>query len=239
VEPLTDAATWKRANASLDARPGRGKGKAEAIERALLASSLFCPQCGGPMYRLACGYGASRQPYYRCAGKGAVRRSACKNLVPAAVADALAERFMAHMDAPILRTVTIPGRNHDDELAAIQFELEDLPRRALDEDAEDAERARLRSERKRLAALPDVPDQIVTEPTGETYAEHWASLGTAERGSWLRAEHVRCYAARTDRGLAEAAFDDLAVGALGAASLVQGDGVSLAVTWLGSGIDAA
>ncbi len=231
VEALVDAATWKAANANLDSRPGRGRGKAETAERALLASSLFCPACGAPMYRLLCGSGVNRQPYYRCFGLGAVRRSACKNMVPVAVTDTLVSRFMASLDAPILITRVIPGRNHDDELAAIQFELEDLPRRGLDEDDEDAERARLRSERKRVAGLPDIPDQVVTEDSGESYGGHWLSLAPNMRGEWLRSAGITVCAARTDRQACEPLIDVPTARVALAKGLVAADGVSVIVKY--------
>ena len=54
----------------------------------------------------------------------------------------------------VTRPVFHPAEGHQVELDDISQSLHDLPARELDEDAEDAERARLRAERKRLAALP-------------------------------------------------------------------------------------
>ena len=111
---LVDAGLWKRANDNLNSRPGRGRRGATVNERAMLATALFCPTCDGPMYRLFCGTGSSRMPYYRCAGKDAVRRSSCKNMVHVDVVDAAVNQIADRtFHAPVMVTRVKPGTNYE------------------------------------------------------------------------------------------------------------------------------
>lgn len=237
-EPLVDANTFRCADVALNRGTGRGPTRPEG--RAILTP--FCPGCAwsvadhvptSPMYRIKAydGY------YYRCSGTGPMRKG-CTNLVDLETADRLVSDFLAEFEAPIYRTLTVPGSNYEKELAQIDFELKGLASQELSEEDEDARRTELRAERKRLAGLEPVPACVKTVPTGRTFGEEWRGLTTsAERRTWVAARQIRCYVARTDRGTAQAAFVDLALQAFGAGTLLQGDGLSVVVTWLGSGMD--
>ena len=159
------------------------------------------------MYRVFTGRGASRKPYYRCAGKGAVRKSACRNMVPVEAVDAIVNEYMATNDNPVMVTRIKPGRDYSEELEAIKLEIRELALRDLDDAGYDAELARLRAERDHYASLPTRPDELVSEPTGETYAERWARLSTAERGAWLRSSGTRVTAIRLTLNTAMASMD--------------------------------
>lgn len=204
-EPLVDPVTFRRAGEALDARPKRGPMNNDG--KAMLTSVLHCPKCSGPMYRVYTGRGASRKPYYRCAGKGAVRKSACRNMVPVEVVDAIVNEYMATNDDPVMVTRIKPGRDYSEELEAIKLEIRELALRDLDDAGYDAELVRLRAERDHYASLPTRLDELVSEPTGETYAERWARLSTAERGAWLRSSGARVTAIRLTLSNAMASMD--------------------------------
>jgi DNA invertase Pin-like site-specific DNA recombinase len=199
---LVDADVWTRANRNLDARPGRGKRPATVNAEALLKSVLRCPKCDGPMYRLFTG--TNRAPYYRCAGKGAVRRSSCQNMVRAGAADEVVSGFMATLSDEIMTLKIVPGNNHEAEIADVKAEMRELAARDLDDETYDAELARLRAERDRLRALPVTPDVAEYVSTGETYSVRWAKLTDDERGEWLRSVGLTVWIIREDnapRGL--------------------------------------
>lgn len=196
-EPLVDALTFKRAGLALDGRPKRGPARPE--RRAMLAGAVFCPRCeDSPMYRIGCGAGAGRSFYYRCAGRGAQRKG-CGNMVPLARADAAVEGIAARTFGWRKVTVAkfVAGSNHEAELEAVRDEMRQLALRDLPDAEHDAELARLRGERDRLAALPCEPDRTVEVETGQTYAELWAGVPRAERGPWLARHGFRVTADRS------------------------------------------
>lgn len=189
-EALVSPEVWRQAQEALDTRPKRGYTNPET--RAMLAGVLKCgnPGCDAtgapdsPMNRSR----SSTKLYYRCTGTGAVRRS-CGTMVPLDLADAAVDRIISEsFNIPRLVRRVIPGTDHTAELESLKFELRQLPARDLPWDEEDAERARLRAEHDRIAALPVVPDEVVMVDTGETYASLWSALRPADRGLWL-AEH--------------------------------------------------
>ena len=186
-EPLVDAATWKRANDNLDARPKRGKIFAE--KRAMLATALFCPVCDdSPMYRIKSGKGNTHL-YYRCSGRGPQRKG-CGLMVDAELVDAAANRAMAVLNEARQEYTLVPGHDHKVDLERIEDELADLPLRRLPRAEEQAERDRLWAEQDRVGGLPVVPDTYEPVATSESYAEIWATLPTYERGPWLTREHL-------------------------------------------------
>jgi site-specific DNA recombinase len=227
VEPLIDADTFRRAGAALDSRPKRGPQNAE--DRAMLAEVVYCARCAdSPMYRVR---PSGNNWYYRCYGRGS-QRQGCGNYINGAVADDLVARFMSNFDGPIVEARVIPGTGHQAEIAEIELDIRSLD---MTDPEYPARHAELWAERQRLAGLGDVPDRTVWEATGRTHAGEWAALDGAERGAWLRAKRIRVFAIRPDvASLVEPAW---ALRALGAASVVTGDGVTMAITWRGSDLD--
>ena len=194
-EALVDADVFRDAGEALDGHPKKGPTAAE--NRAMLTGGIFCgnPDCtaggGGssPMYRIrpVTTRGGERVTiaYYRCAGRGANRKG-CGNMVRLEVADAGMEALaLAWFTEPEKRTRIERGHDHKAELAALEYEMRQLSARGLDWEAEDAERARLRAEYKRIADLPAVPDKVITENTGRMYADLWDAVPVNERGKWL------------------------------------------------------
>ncbi len=204
-EAIVDAATFRRAGEALDSRPKRGPLVTE--NRAMLAGAIFCPLCAAehraagrepsPMYRINTGRGAGAAFYYRCAGRGAQRKG-CGNMVRLELVNAAVDQIAARTFAwlPVVVTRVVPGHDHSAELEAVRFEMKQLVLADLPDAEMDAGLARLRAERDRLAALPSVPDQVVEEETGQTYAQLWAGLEVSERGPWLRRQGFRITAGR-------------------------------------------
>jgi site-specific DNA recombinase len=198
-EALVDPAVWRQANEALDNRPHRGYTNPET--RAMLSGVLLCgnPGCNAsgapdsPMSRSI----SSTKTYYRCRGIGAVRKS-CGTMVPTDLVDAAVDAIVNAMFAtPRMVRRIIPGTDHTAELESLKFELRQLAARDLPWDEEDAERARLRAEYDRIAALPVVPDQEVMVDTGETYASLWNALRPADRGPWMAANGFTVRASKT------------------------------------------
>ena len=193
-----DAATWKRANDNLNARPKRGKVYAE--NRAMLAGALTCPNCeDSPMVRntgtnyevrngVKTGRISSQHVYYRCQGKGAQRKG-CGNMVLVDLVDRAANVIIAatFINHVTVRTL-IPGHDHSAELTELAYELQQVGLKGLSWDEEDAERSRLRKEYDRIKELPSVPDRWEEVPNGHSYAGLWADIPIPERGQWLK-EH--------------------------------------------------
>ena len=227
-EPLITGQLHSAANEHLAGRPKRGTHHAEDGG---LSGTLRCIRCGGPMYRIKPGDGTWR---YRCVGSGPRRASTCRNMVRCADMDHLVDQVMARLDRPVTEWHLAKGDNHDAELADIELELRDLPARGLDDDAEDAERARLRAERKRLSELPATPDRWEPRETGETYASQWRDLAPAARRDWLKRYAPRLYAGKTGMEaalLADPAPDDVTGPAGETGTFHTGRGCVLAVTW--------
>ncbi len=158
VEPLVDAALWTQAGNRLTNAP-RGRRGAVSGKSALLTGILFCQRCHirgieSPMYKI-------RPPrdteYYRCYGVQPQRKG-CGNMVGLGLTDAAVTALLSMAHEPWKSQRLVPGENHDIELADIRLALDDLPKRNLPDADEDAERARLRAERDRLEALPNIPD---------------------------------------------------------------------------------
>lgn len=196
-EALVDADLWLRANKALVAKPGR-RGPASG-DRAMLTSVLFCGDCAdngitSPMYRIR-GGNKRKWTYYYCRGTGSERRS-CGLLIPLAETDATVVDWLSTLSAPRMVPTLIKGSSHYAELADIQIELAELPRRGLSDDDEDAERARLRAERKRLEALKDVPDRIEMRPSSESVGVYFRSLDDVSRRAWMLADDVKVFARR-------------------------------------------
>ena len=198
-EALVDPATFRLANEAPAARTHRGPAKNE--NKALMTGVMRCFRCSGPMYRIMTGHGASKRPYYRCAGKGAVLRSGCKNMIDAAAADAIVNEKMAKNTRPVMTTKIKPGHNHEAELEDVRQQMADLPLGTLSDAEVDIELKLLRAKRDELLDAEDVPDELVEEPTGMTVSQMWASLKTdSARNQWMVDAKVRIFGYHAAKG---------------------------------------
>jgi Recombinase zinc beta ribbon domain len=118
VEPLVDAALWKRANDALDSDTRRRRGPNQV--KALLAGVAKCGECGAAMYRTPAEKGRQSR-YYRCKASHGV-------MVPLADLDSWVDQRMSRHGGFVLRETVIPGKSWDAELEAVAWELRELPR---------------------------------------------------------------------------------------------------------------
>jgi DNA invertase Pin-like site-specific DNA recombinase len=236
---LVEGDLWRRANASLDARPSSRRGQRNDLTGASLLSGLaYCgnPECtagdDSPMYRIA---PPGRDVAYRCSGRGATRKG-CGNLVTLADADALLNRLMSGLRRPVLRPVFHPATGHQIEIDDLTQQLRDLPLRELDDATEDAERARLRAARRALADLPATPARTeyvpVTGDDGEalTYGAKWAASDQAERRAWLKDAGFSVYLAKP-RMLADSYDGDEGDGLLSTVDVYESADAALIFRW--------
>ena len=103
-------------------------------------------------------------------------------------------------DIPVMRYEIVYGNEAEieAELERIKFELSQLGKLGLGDEEEDAERARLRAERDRVASTEVIEDRVELVETDDTYLGLWERLGASERGPWL-AEHGFRIAASKER----------------------------------------
>jgi DNA invertase Pin-like site-specific DNA recombinase len=195
VEPLVDVKLWDDANKRLSAAPIRGKRGPKIHEQALLVGALKCGNCGGSMYRVFCGRHPYRQPYYRCYGKLPQPKGCGASMVSLKLLDAIVDDAMSADLTFVMTTKFIPGHNYEKEIKVIERELFKLPTRGLPEEDEDAERARLRAEKRRLLALPTVPDNWDTAPVMEngepiTHAAKWQASDLTGKREILKEKRI-------------------------------------------------
>lgn len=167
-------------------------------ETALLTSILHCLNCERPMYRNSSRGGRKTyRTYYHCRPKDG---QSCHNMVPLNETDALVDFWYSRIygyDEPYVEFVTIPGDDHADELYQ---NSEDIKALDIDDPAYDQKLGDLRTERKRLQALPPEPPKKVertfTKPDGTplTFLEHWHEMDTAAKRDWLMERDVRMFA---------------------------------------------
>lgn len=191
IPPLVDAKLWRQANNRLDNGKRGKRGPANGAP-ALLTSVLFCARCHSPMYRI---HPPGRGYWYRCNGHSPANKG-CGNNVHLETTDAHVIILLSQSDELWPDWQKIEGENHDIELAQIKLELRDLAAKDLPDDEYDAELARLRAERDRIAALPNTPDRWEKTYSGETIGEHFGSLDYAGKRAMLLDEvnTVRIYA---------------------------------------------
>lgn len=199
-EPLVTPDVQALAVAGLAVRRRGDNGTSRQLRRALVeadpdkadfSGSLWCGQCDvvrPAMYR----YFGGGKPHTDGTPTPRVRRymcskrmSGCGRSVNADAADAVVSRLMSESTRPWGRIVHIPGDDNSAEITRVRDELADLPKRNLSDDDEDAERTRLRGERKRLEAMPRTPARTEWRLGGETIGQRWASLDMAGRREWL------------------------------------------------------
>jgi DNA invertase Pin-like site-specific DNA recombinase len=187
-EALVKVAVQDRAIAALERRRTGDNVTSRALAKDDLSGALWCGQCAqGVMYRYYSGKDGARIARYKC--------SSCCKSVKAQAADAAVHALMSARNIVWLEPVWIEGSDHQDELDRVGLLLSELPKRGLSDDDEDAERARLRAERKRLEALPREAAHWAGRYTGYTEGGRWNRMATSERRAWLNSGEFRIYAA--------------------------------------------
>ena len=184
VPPILDRDTWERVQGELDRKARRRGGPPR--DTALLTGILVCAHCEGPMYRHVGSRngGSRRYPYYRCFGPGGAG-SRCRNMWPLPELEARVGRYMTTTLGrwPRYESVTIRGHDHAAEISEVEQDLRELD---FDDPEFAVRQQALLAERTRLRRLPQVPDVVRRERTGDTIGAHWQTLTTdAERRAFL------------------------------------------------------
>jgi DNA invertase Pin-like site-specific DNA recombinase len=194
-EPLVTPAQQQRAVQALaDRRTGDN-----VISRGLaeddFSGALWCgnPECGlATMHRY---YSGNRKRNDGTAGPR-VRRYVCRvchKSVHADKADAAVSAFMSSRTVEWLQPTWVDGNDHQAELDRVALELSELPKRGLDDDTEDSERARLRAERRRLEALPRESGRWEFAFSGISEGDRWAGMPVSDQRAWLNSGEFRMY----------------------------------------------
>jgi DNA invertase Pin-like site-specific DNA recombinase len=185
-EALVDAATWTAAGKRLSAAPKRGPVVKE--NRCYLSGASKCAECGGPLYKVMTGRGASRRAYLRCSGTGPDRKGCGVPLIRLETAEELINEEMDTLNFPLVEFAIEPGNGAeiDAKLAALDYERRQVAMRGLTWAEEDAERDRIRREYELVAATPRTADRRVVIPTGEDYGSRWRKADADGRAAWLR-----------------------------------------------------
>jgi len=186
-----DPALWRAVNAKLAVSPH--KHGTPSAGTALLTGVLFCKKCDGPMYRIKVPRRNGPEFFYRCTGT-ARKPSQCKNMIPMADIDGWVNMQLTGEPVgslPVIVSVPVPGHGHEDEIAEVTQDISELDQ---DDPEYDAKHAALRADRKRLQALPAVPDTFDEQETSETVAGRWIGLDDSQRRDYLLRADAKVYA---------------------------------------------
>jgi DNA invertase Pin-like site-specific DNA recombinase len=206
-EPIVNDAEWERVQKALDklSKPQNRQRK----DSPWLTGVTFCLSCGGPLYskRQTNRHGKVYE-YMTCWN---VRQGKCharqirQDRLEALIDERVIERGNGH---PYMEPRTIGGRNHAAEMATVRAAIKDLAgeaalAEAMGESAAD-QKAKLDILKNRLHILrdmPDEPDRIILVQTGETIAQHWASLNGQGKAAMLQSHQAKVSAEQTANGL--------------------------------------
>jgi hypothetical protein len=194
----TDMATWRKLQETLNATTSRHGKQRE--NPAMLNGVLYCGICKRKMHERH--HPRKRKDGsvyvwngYRCDGT-AREPSECRLGVNMLEMDSNVDYFVLEnfADDDYYETTVIAGHNHEDEL---EENLLDIA--SLDPDADDypARHAELIAERKRLKALPSVPDTPKRVKMG-TVGERWLAADTQGRRKLLLDMGWRIYVYSAD-----------------------------------------
>ena len=154
----------------------RSQTRGERVGGHMLLRVAFCRTCGSPLYAHIRRTRPSKG-YYRCLP--------CGYYIPIAKLEAFTE--VAILDAVGERQLTrrelVPGDDYAKAIAKLESDIETLQGIEGTETLVETKQAEI----ERLSALPHQPDRYVPVPTGQTVAEHWATLTESEsRRRFLR-----------------------------------------------------
>jgi hypothetical protein len=146
------------------------------------------------MYRITTRQGV----FYRCSGRGANRKSTCKNMLPVDATDGQVFKAMASNGCLIREQQLVPGHDHAAALEDVSFRMRQLTAQNLTDDEFLAQMMELRAEQTRLRDAPPEPDEVRTVETGRSYADERAlKITDVERNDWLRKNNITVYALRS------------------------------------------
>jgi hypothetical protein len=176
---------WALAQEAMKGRLCYDKKRGPRTEEArqMLSGIVFCMRCGKKMSPS----GANR--YYTCAGGNERDTKICRNGVRADFLERVVSELISQRKETIKELVAaLTNEDIRKDIDSIDKKLNNLPHkyRGEDDDAEDAERRRLRKKRKELVEESKKDAKSNELDTGESYRDHWAKLEGKARGTWLR-----------------------------------------------------
>jgi DNA invertase Pin-like site-specific DNA recombinase len=179
--------TWRKVQERLDeiSRPGsRQRG-----DSPWLTGVSICKICGDPLWAKRQTNRGKQYLYMRCDNPECEHRQLRYESLEEAIEQYVAQHW-AHI--PYYRVDTTQGDNHESEIKTVKESIRKLAgdadvKEAMGESADD-ERQKLAILKTRLGALIRMPaseDRVTYTQTGETLAQHWASLDGAGKHAFL------------------------------------------------------
>lgn len=204
-QPVLDDNTWARLQQVLDSASHPVSG--HRSDAALLLRVAFCGACSSPMYAQRGRRQGRDYEYYVDSGRkdgcqaGAVRMALLEDMVETALLHELGE-------LPMLEKLSLPGdEDHSGEIREREEFLAEIDADYADgKISAERHHALAAIQEARIAALRALPSRPATTgwvETGETFSEHWAHLGKAERHLLLLDYGVRADVYRDAGGIRE------------------------------------
>jgi site-specific DNA recombinase len=194
AEPILNRETFDKLQTAIAERAAPKNAAANRRDRSMLVRVAMCA-CGQPLYLTR----GRNHMYYRCGTKN-VSGTRCtldnKGIRQDALEEQVVHAFLATVgDVEVVERVYRPGIDYGAEIADVERALDDLDAdraAGLFKSPVAVERYRrqykaLTARLEELADMPTTPSGWDEVPTGETYRQRWARLGSkAERNRELR-----------------------------------------------------
>ncbi len=182
---IVSRTTWALAQEAMKGRLCYDKKRGPHTEekRQMLSGIAFCMRCGKKMTL------ASNNRYYICVGGNERDSKICRNSVRSDFLERRVSELISQRKETIKELVAaLTNEDIRKDIDSIDKKLNNLAHkyRGEDDDAEDAERRRLRKKRKELVEESKKDARSNELDTGESYRDHWAKLEGKARGTWLR-----------------------------------------------------
>lgn len=201
ADPLVSLEVYEAAQARLALNQAPVK-----VNSTPLLQVAFCT-CGAPMHSTTTKREKYSYAYYHCHsshmrdGKCSARRMAAEPLETAVFGAVL--EFAGHRE--LVERRLIPGRDNSEDIALvaeqighlnIEIAIGTVTRKDVSKAHEALDRAN--AELARLASLEPVAARVEPVRTGKSFRQHWESLDTAGKNSFLRSAGVRAVASRDE-----------------------------------------
>jgi site-specific DNA recombinase len=200
AEPLIDLDLWQQVQAVLD---DRKRPKKRKNETGLLLNIAYCLLCREPLWHNVMVSRGVTYRYWRCSSRHKKQPKDCPAPgVPAEMLeDFVAEQFMSEIgDMERTEPVYIPAEGHAEEINRLAEAItltrkeKDLGLYEGDDDGYLARLTELTNRKRILEAQPGRPARWERRGVGETWAQGWERLDTAERRELLLDAGVKVHA---------------------------------------------
>jgi hypothetical protein len=199
VEPLVTAAEFQAAGKALESRKRNTRG-ASKHEQVMLTPYCGNPDCAdkrqgdktglSPMYRIFSGPEGYKTAYYRCTGKGPLRKGCGTKLIKVTDLEECLDDAMLSDTRPYREPVFVPGDDNAERLAAINERIAVAARQG-----DYALIGELTAQAKVIDSQPHRKSRTELRDTGLTIGKKWESLTTRdERRAFLVTARVQVVA---------------------------------------------